>query len=151
MSYTGTILLVSHDRTLINNIATSTLVFEGESIVKEYVGGYDDWLRQRPQEAKPRKASFKKQDTVLAQTPIAKLKLGFKQQKELNALPDTIEWLEREQHNLFQAMGDPGFYKKDRADIIAANDRLETVKKLLEDAYARWEKLEQTRFDGENN
>ena len=151
MSYAGTILLVSHDRTLINNIVTSTLVFEGESIVKEYVGGYDDWLRQRPQDAKPRKASFRKQDVLLAQTPIARLKLGFKQQKELDALPDTIEWLEREQHDLFQGMGDPGFYKKDRADIVAANDRLEAVKKLLEDAYARWEKLEQTRLDGENN
>ena len=151
MSYAGTILLVSHDRTLINNIVTSTLVFEGESVVKEYVGGYDDWLRQRPQDAKPRKASFRKQDVLLAQTPIGRLKLGFKQQKELDALPDTIEWLEREQHDLFQGMGDPGFYKKDRADIVAANDRLEAVKKLLEDAYARWEKLEQTRLDGENN
>ena len=151
MSYAGTILLVSHDRTLINNIVTSTLVFEGESVVKEYVGGYDDWLRQRPQDAKPRKASFRKQDVLLAQTPSARLKLGFKQQKELDALPDTIEWLEREQHDLFQGMGDPGFYKKDRADIVAANDRLEAVKKLLEDAYARWEKLEQTRLDGENN
>ena len=151
MSYAGTILLVSHDRTLINNIVTSTLVFEGESVVKEYVGGYDDWLRQRPQDAKPRKASFRKQDVLLAQTPIARLKLGFKQQKELDALPDTIERLEREQHDLFQGMGDPEFYKKDRADIVAANDRLETVKKLLEDAYARWEKLEQTRLDGENN
>ena len=151
MSYAGTILLVSHDRTLINNIVTSTLVFEGESVVKEYVGGYDDWLRQRPQDAKPRKASFRKQDVLLAQTPIARLKLGFKQQKELDALPDTIEWLEREQHDLFQGMGDPGFYKKARADIVAANDRLEAVKKLLEDAYARWEKLEQTRLDGENN
>ena len=151
MSYAGTILLVSHDRTLINNIVTSTLVFEGESVVKEYVGGYDDWLRQRPQDAKPRKASFRKQDVLLAQTPIARLKLGFKQQKELDALPDTIEWLEREQHDLFQGMGDPGFYKKDRADIVAANDRLKAVKKLLEDAYARWEKLEQTRLDGENN
>ena len=151
MSYAGTILLVSHDRTLINNIVTSTLVFEGESVVKEYVGGYDDWLRQRPQDAKPRKASFRKQDVLLAQTPIARLRLGFKQQKELDALPDTIEWLEREQHDLFQGMGDPGFYKKDRADIVAANDRLEAVKKLLEDAYARWEKLEQTRLDGGNN
>ena len=151
MSYAGTILLVSHDRTLINNIVTSTLVFEGESVVKEYVGGYDDWLRQHPQDAKPRKASFRKQDVLLAQTPIARLKLGFKQQKELDALPDTIEWLEREQHDLFQGMGDPEFYKKDRADIVAANDRLEAVKKLLEDAYARWEKLEQTRLDGENN
>ena len=151
MSYTGTILVVSHDRTLINNIVTSTLVFEGESVVKEYVGGYDDWLRQRPQDTKPRKTSFKKQDVPPARTSVAKLKLGFKQQKELNALPDTIAGLEREQHDLFQGMGDPEFYKKDRADIVATNDRLKEVKNLLEDAYTRWEKLEQIRLDGENN
>ena len=118
--------------------------------MKEYVGGYDDWLRQRSQDAKPRKASFKKQGALLAQTPSARLKLGFKQQKELDALPDTIEWLEREQHDLSQSMGVPGFYKKDRADIVAANDKLEAVKKLLEDAYARWENLEQIRLDAEN-
>jgi ATP-binding cassette subfamily F protein uup len=115
------------------------------------VGGYDDWLRQRPQDVKPRKPSFRKQDVLLAQTPIAKIKLGFKQQKELDALPDIIEWLEREQNDLFKGMGDPGFYKKDRTDIVASNDRLKAVKKLLEDAYARWEKLEQTRLDGKNN
>jgi ATP-binding cassette subfamily F protein uup len=143
MNYTGTILLVSHDRMLINNIVTSTLVLEGGSVVKEYVGGYDDWLRQRPQEARTSKASFRKQDAPLAQIPRARLKLGFRQQKELDALPETIEWLEREQHELFQAMGDAGLYKKARADIVAANDRLETVKKLLADAYARWEELEQ--------
>ncbi|MDP6128378.1 MAG: ATP-binding cassette domain-containing protein, partial [Planctomycetota bacterium] len=151
MSYAGTILLVSHDRTLINNIVTSTLVFEGESVVKEYVGGYDDWLRQRPQDAKPRKASFRKQNILLTQTPIARIKLGFKQQKELDSLPDTIERLEREQHELFQAMGDSALYKKERTDIIAANDRLNAVKDLLAHAYARWEELEQIRLDGENS
>jgi ATP-binding cassette subfamily F protein uup len=151
MSYPGTILIVSHDRTLINNIVTSTLVFEGESVVKEYVGGYDDWLRQRPQDAKSKKASFRKQDVLLAQTPIGRLKLGFKQKKELDALPDTIDGLEREQHDLLQGMGDSAFYKKNRAHIVAANERLEAVKKLLEYAYARWEELEQTRLDGENN
>ena len=67
------------DRTFINNIVTSTLVFEGESVVKEYVSGYDDWLRQCRQDVKPRKTSFKKQDVLLAQTLIARLKLGFKQ------------------------------------------------------------------------
>jgi len=151
VSYAGTIVLVSHDRTLINNIVTSTLVFEGESRVKEYMGGYDDWLRQCPQNQKPKKTSFKKQAGLLPQTPIARLKLGFKQQKELDALPDIIELLEREQGDLFQGMGDPEFYKNERDDIIAANDRLEAVKKLLEDAYARWEKLEQTRIDGESS
>ena len=151
IDYTGTILLVSHDRTFINNIVTSTAVFEGGSVVKEYVGGYDDWLRQRPQEAKPTRASTSKQGAPPAQVPRPKLKLGFNQQKELDALPQTIECLEREQQELFQTMGDPGLYKKDRADIVATNDRLEELKRLLAEAYARWEELEQLRLDGENS
>ncbi|MBI4312745.1 MAG: ATP-binding cassette domain-containing protein [Chloroflexi bacterium] len=151
MSYTGTILLVSHDRTLVNNIVTSTLVFEGDSVVNEYVGGYDDWLRQRPQEARPSKAPVAKQDAPPVQSPRARPRFGFRQQKELDALPQTIESLEREQHELLQAMGDPGLYKRDKAEIVAINDRLEAVPKLLAEAYARWEELEQLRLDGENS
>jgi len=83
---------------------TSTVVFEGGSVVKEYVGGYDDWLRQRPQEAKPSRASASKQGAPPAQVPRPKLKLGFNEQKELDALPQTIECLEREQQELFQTM-----------------------------------------------
>ncbi|MDA0733446.1 MAG: ATP-binding cassette domain-containing protein [Chloroflexi bacterium] len=151
INYTGTILLVSHDRTFINNIVTSTVVFEGGSVVKEYVGGYDDWLRQRPQEAKPIRASAIKQSASLAQAPRARLKFGFSQQKELDALPQTIESHEKEQQELFQPMGDPEHYKKDRADIVATNDRLDELKRLLAEAYARWEELEQLRLDGENS
>ena len=151
INYTGTILLVSHDRTFINNIVTSTVVFEGGSVVKEYVGGYDDWLRQRPQEATPSRTSASKQGVPPAQAPRARLKLGFSQQKELDALPQTIECLEREQQELFQTMGDPELYKKDRADIVATNDRLEELKRLLAEAYARWEELEQFRLDDENS
>ncbi|MDA0798250.1 MAG: ATP-binding cassette domain-containing protein [Chloroflexi bacterium] len=151
MSYTGTILLVSHDRAFINNIVTSTIVFEGDSVVKEYVGGYDDWLRQRPAQAKPSKDSASKQSAPPAQAPKAKLKLKFSEQKELGALPQTIERLEREQHELFQAAGDPGHYKQDRGDIVATNDRLEEMKRLLVEAYARWEELEQLNLDAESN
>jgi ATP-binding cassette subfamily F protein uup len=79
------------------------------------------------------------------------VKLGFNQQKELDALPQTIECLEREQQELFQTMGDPELYKKDRADIVATNDRLEELKRLLAEAYARWEELEQFRLDDENS
>jgi ATP-binding cassette subfamily F protein uup len=142
ISYTGTILLVSHDRTLINNIVTSTVVFEGGSVVNEYAGGYDDWLRQGPQEAKPSRSSAPEQSSPQAQAPRARPKLGFRQQKELDALPQNIECLEREQQELFQDMGDPGLYKRDRAAIVATNDRLEELKTLLAEAYARWEELE---------
>jgi len=151
INYTGTILLVSHDRTFINNIVTSTAVFEGGSVVKEYVGGYDDWLHQRPQEAKPSRTSASKQGVPPVQAPKARLKLGFSQQKELDVLPYTIECLEREQQEWFGAMADPELYKKDRAEIVAMNDRLEELKRLLAEAYARWEQLEQLQLDAENN
>ena len=81
----------------------------------------------------------------------ARLKLGFSQQKELDVLPYTIECLEREQQEWFGAMADPELYKKDRADIVAMNDRLEELKRLLAEAYARWEQLEQLQLDAENN
>jgi len=151
INYAGTILIVSHDRTFINNIVTSTIVIEGGSVVNEYVGGYDDWLRQRPQEAKPSRASASKKGAQPAQAPRAMLKFGFNQQKELDALPQTIEHFEREQQKLFQAMGDPGLYKKDKADIVAMNDRLQEFERLLAEAYARWEELEQFRLDAENS
>ena len=151
INYTGTILLVSHDRAFINNIVTSTIVFEGNSVVREYVGGYDDWLDQRPQEAKPSRTSASKQGVPPVQAPKARLKLGFSQQKELDVLPYTIECLEREQQEWFGAMADPELYKKDRADIVAMNDRLEELKRLLAEAYARWEQLEQLQLDAENN
>ena len=151
VDYTGTILLVSHDRTFINNIVTSTIAFEGGSVVNEYVGGYDDWLRQRPQETKPSRASSSKQETPPVQAPRTKVKLRFSEQKELDTLPQTIESLESEQQGLFQTMGDPELYKKDQADIVANNDRLEELKRLLAEAYARWEELEQLHLDIENS
>ena len=93
MQYKGTILLVSHDRSFINNIVTSTIVFEKKGVVKEYVGGYDDWIRQRPTEViKKKKATKIKQQTV---DPRKKgRKLGYMEERELKSLPEKIEKLE---------------------------------------------------------
>ncbi len=147
MKYAGTILLVSHDRAFINNIVTSTLVFEGNSVVKEYIGGYDDWLRQRPPEARQSNVVAVKRDIPPAQAPRPKPKFGNRQQKDLESLPQTIDALEIEQKELFQAMGDPGLYKKDKSEIMAMKDRLESVKKRLTEAYERWEELEQLKTE----
>lgn len=144
MNYPGTVLLVSHDRAFINNVVTSTLVFEGAGIVKEYVGGYDDWLRQRPIEVKPAK-SLKNATTSWNTRP--RVKFGFRQQKELDSLPVTIQALETEQEELYLAMGDPELYKQDKSRITVKKERLETVKKLLEEYYARWEELERLKKD----
>ena len=148
MNYSGTILLISHDRTFINNVVTSTLVFEGDGVVKEYVGGYDDWQRQRTQEAKPQTASVRKEAASVrtetrAPAVAAKPRMSFRDRRDLESLPQTIEALEKEQKALFQALADPLHYKRDKAEILATNERREAVEKLLEEAYARWEALEQ--------
>ena len=142
MKYAGTVLLVSHDRAFVNNVVTSTLVFEGAGNVKEYVGGDDDWLRQRTAEAKPVKTA---KDTPPIRTIRQKVKFGFRQQKELDSLTLTIQSLETEQETLYQAMGDAGLYKNDKSAILSKKKRLEEVKELLAAAYTRWEELEQLK------
>ena len=149
--YTGTILLVSHDRTFINNVVTSTMVFEHDSIIKEYVGGYDDWLEQRSDESNPQDTPLRPRDASPVKTPKVQLKLGFKEKRELDALPTIIEGLESEQEELFHLMADPELYKKERSDIIGMNDRLEELNRLLADAYTRWEHLEQVELNAISN
>jgi len=139
MNYTGTILLVSHDRAFINNVVTSTMVFEGYGTVKEYVGGYDDWLCQRLVEAKSNKAS---KDAAPIRAARQKAKFGFRQKKDSEELPYTIQALETEQEELYKAMADPDLYKNDKSGIVSKKERLEELKKLLAESYTRWEELE---------
>jgi ATP-binding cassette subfamily F protein uup len=146
MNYTGTVLLVSHDRAFVNNVVTSTLVFEGAGSVNEYVGGYDDWLRQRAEEIKPAIAS---KDVPPLRAISHKVKFGFRQQKELDGLTMTIESLETEQENLYQAMGNSSLYKNDKSEILTKQKRLEAVKALLAESYTRWEELEQLKNESQ--
>ena len=81
------------------------------------------------------------------QSPRPKAKFGFRQQKELESLPQTIQALETEQEELYRLMGDPEFYKKDKSDIVCKQERLEVVKTLLAEYYTRWEELEQLKND----
>lgn len=139
--YPGTLLLVSHDRAFLNHVVTSTLVLEGDGRVGEYVGGYDDWLRQRtlPEPpAKPEKKRSEKPKPVRERRPA----LGFKQQRELEALPDRIEMLEAEQKNLYLAMSDPSFYQQTGEEIVRARERLASLEQEIEAACLRWEELE---------
>jgi ATP-binding cassette subfamily F protein uup len=146
-NYSGTILLVSHDRAFINNIVTSTIVFEGDGVVKEYIAGYDDWVRQYTASREMSKAEPEK-TTANKAVDKPKTKFGFKQQKELDDLPQTIEALEKEYEELFKAMGDPDLYKKDKSELATKKERLETVKQLLAISYSRWEELEQFKNAG---
>jgi len=139
--YKGTVLLVSHDRAFLNNVVTSTLVFEGEGRVQEYAGGYDDWLAQRPQEVAEKPEAPEKK-TKRKPKPAGPRKLTFKEARELETLPQQIEALEAEQRELYAAMADPDFYRQDGEGISRAKARGEELELELAAAYARWEELE---------
>ncbi|MEA3273933.1 MAG: ATP-binding cassette domain-containing protein [Pseudomonadota bacterium] len=143
IGFKGTLLLVSHDRALLNAVVTSCLVFEGEGWVREYVGGYDDWLRQRPAAAPavPRASSDKAPRAKPARTRTPS-KLGYKEQRELEALPAHIEALESEQERLQGRLSDPDFYQQAGDAISAAKDRLAELEVELDGVYERWEALE---------
>lgn len=139
--YKGTLLLVSHDRAFINNVVTDCLVFEGNGQVNEYVGGYDDWLRQQPKQAL--KASGPGTDAVKPKTkPKQSKKLSYKDQRELDALPQKIEAYEAELEEIQQAMSDPGFYQKQGDKVAELNARREEVETELAQCYERWESLD---------
>ena len=111
LEYNGTILMVSHDREFLNNVVTSTIVFEGEGRLQEYVGGYDDWLRQRNAPAEPPKSTAsKEQKQKKERPPRQKQKLSYKETRELEALPQTIEALEEEKQRLTATLNSPEFY-----------------------------------------
>ncbi|GMV31666.1 MAG: energy-dependent translational throttle protein EttA [Rhodanobacteraceae bacterium] len=143
--YTGTLLLVSHDRAFIDNVVTSTLVLEGEGRVAEYVGGYSDWLRQRPTpRARTAPVAAKPAAPAAASepAPAGKRKLSYKDQRELEQLPARIEQLESAIAGIGAAMNDPAFFQQAPAAIVASNQRLADLQAELDRAYARWGELE---------
>ena len=141
--YQGTLLLVSHDRAFLNNVVTSTLVFEGQGQVIEYAGGYDDWLIQRPQpeqERLPAKKSCNKHGAEIRRPE--ERKLGFMEKRELKDLPIKIDAFEAEQNELYAIMSDPMFYKKGKEKIARVQAHLTEVEDKIKVAYLRWEALE---------
>ena len=141
--YPGTLLLVSHDREFLNNVVTGTLVIEGEGRVKEYAGGYDDWLRQRPAESQTEKPEPLKEKPKPVLPPKERpRRLTYAEQRELQGLPDRIEALEAQIGQLHQTMADPAFYRQDAAEIVKTNLRLRSIENDLAKAYRRWEALE---------
>jgi len=145
MEYKGTVLVVSHDRAFLNNVVTSTLVFEGEGRVQEYAGGYDDWLRQGPVHQEKVTPVKKERKERFKAKPKGPRKLTFKETRELEELPGRIEALEQEQKQLYEAMADESFYNDDGNAAARAGARLGELEQLLEEAYGRWEKLETVR------
>jgi ABC transport system ATP-binding/permease protein len=143
LEYSGTLLLVSHDRSFLNNVVTSTFALEGNGIINEYAGGYDDWLNQRKIIVVPEKPKTKVvKETVVREKPITQRKLSFKEERELERLPAGIEKLEAEQEELYALLADIHFYERDPKEIARTKARLETLEDELLRALERWEYLE---------
>jgi len=145
IEWTGTLLLVSHDRAFIDHVVTSTLVFEGEGRVQEYVGGYADWLRQRRHvEPVPEAAAVASTAVSQPARPVetGSRKLSYREQQEIVRLPGQIEKLESEQQELTAAVADPEFYKEPAETIHRTLARLDTLQQSVLDAYARWDELD---------
>ena len=155
LEYTGTLLLVSHDRAFLNNLVTSLLVMDGSGEITEFVGDYDDWQRESqlkiletPESAGPRKKAGARPEPE--SRPETSSKLSYKEQRALEArnaelaeLPHRIEALEVEQRQLMARMGEPAFYKQDAIEITRSANRLKELEEELRGAYARWEELEE--------
>lgn len=143
MDFDGTLLLVSHDRTFLDNVVTSTIAFEGDGRVREYVGGYEDWLRQRPVAADKETWSGKTGPAPEKRPKSRnKTKLSYHEQRELAVLPDRIEELEGEHMELEKRISNSEFYKQDKSTITGTLVELERIRRDLEQAYRRWEELE---------
>jgi ABC transport system ATP-binding/permease protein len=150
--YAGTLLLVSHDRRFLDNVVTQTLVAEGNGLWREYAGGYSDYLQQRPPAASDRVGHASATTPVRArgnspQEPTTKVRtrLGYMEQRELTALPEEIESLEREQAELTARMSTPDYHRSGGEQIRVDRKRLEELEALLLEKFARWELLEERR------
>ena len=129
-------LLISHDRSLLNNVVTSTFVFEGQGHVQEYVGGYDDYLHQ----SSSRKGTEVAGDHVKKQVEKGN-KLSYEQQRELKKLPQKIEKIEQQIACQHEIMSQVGFYEKPQSDIDKVQAKLDSLEEKLNELYARWEVL----------
>ncbi|WP_020393659.1 ATP-binding cassette domain-containing protein [Thiolinea disciformis] len=143
VDYSGTLLLISHDRSFINSVVTRTWVFENGGIA-EYPGGYDDWLAQRPTlvPSKTPVVTAKPEPAKPMQPANKAKKLSYKEQRELEQLPQQIEQLEQRIADLQALMSQASFYQGDSASILATQSELAQLDKDLELAFLRWESLE---------
>jgi ABC transport system ATP-binding/permease protein len=146
VAFDGTLLLVSHDRAFLNNVVTSTIVFDAVG-VREYVGGYDDWLRQRPEPAAADsgcKSGRTKEKPLASSNGLrsGKRRLTYQEKRELESLPAKIESLDAEIAELHEVMAQPEYYKQPSVEIVRNQSRLKDLQLQLAAAYQRWEELE---------
>ncbi len=140
VEWEGTLLLVSHDRRFLDNVVTGTLAFEGDGRVEEFVGGYEDYLRQRPIAGRERPKTQDPRPKTAA--PGRKKKRTFKEEREYSELPNRIASLEEEQQKLQASLADPEFYRQGGAVIKEAVDRADQIDRELHKAMSRWDELD---------
>jgi ATP-binding cassette subfamily F protein uup len=150
VEWPGTLLLVSHDRAFLDNVVTSTFVFEGDGVVEQYVGGYEDWLRQRRATTERRSDATSRthrqparpaERTSAVATSTATKKLSYRERREFEQLPSRIEALEAEQRALGDTIANPAFYKQSATAIEEALERAGQIERELSDLYERWDEL----------
>lgn len=142
-NYKGTLLLVSHDREFLDNVITSTLVFEGNGVVQEYIGGYSDWQRQKKRDQAAASKKLETTKTTNSTTPPAeRKKLSNKEQMELKELPKNIETMEKELVVMQSETSDAGFYQRPQDEIAKTMAAMQALEAKLGVAYERWDELE---------
>ena len=145
MQYDGTLFIVSHDRTFLDNVVTQVIAFEGDGKLMEYVGGYEDWVRVKKFEATrkpPVAAQSKPVAKAVMEKPKASPKLSFKEQRELDEMPQRIEVLEREQEEIVAALGAGALFRDNPAHAKQLQQRATEIENELLQLMARWEELE---------
>lgn len=148
-NYPGTLILVSHDRRFLDNVVTEVLAPEGDGLWREYIGGYSDWLTYRPQPKEQPKAIIQPK-AIPKRTKPEKIKLTFKENKELNELPERLMNLEQTRDNLLEQMNEAGYFSRYTPEEIKANaDKLEKLQVEIDQGYQRWEVLETKRMQSE--
>lgn len=148
--YSGTLILVSHDRRFLDNTVTQVLAAEGNGEWHEYVGGYSDWVKYRRPQTTPAAAPKAEKPAQPKPARARSVKLSYKEERELESLPKEIDTLETEQQELLEKMAGPSYHELPGSEIKADRDRLEAIPQILEERYERWQELESKREIAEN-
>ena len=150
--YTGTLFLVSHDRAFLDNVVTQVIAFEGDGVLREYVGGYSDWVRQRPRPAeKTHSGHEEEKPSASLRSKARSARLSYKEMRELEALPRNIAALEGEQSAITAELAAPQVYRDQPQRVQALQQRYAEIESELMKSLARWEELEARQLELANN
>lgn len=147
LEFSGTLLVVSHDRAFLDNVVTSTLVFEGDGRVAEYAGGYTDWVRQRPEPSVTLVTTAKRVAPPSTPVAVRKRRLTFREKSELESLPNEIDRREQNRELIYASLADPVFLR-DGVAVVEAKMQLDAIEAELAGLMKRWEELETIAVDG---